>query len=149
MVFPATHPRAGEPTGFREKILSGEKIHTIRSNPYFWRDRLHQVNVGLAELSLRHWLGKPYASRQHEFARMAHDTVGWEHCIIHPIAPPDTVVVGDVRFDYPSVKRVARNDGLSEEDFRSWFPKPIHGIIIHLTGFRYTCPTVLYPPPGL
>jgi hypothetical protein len=33
-VFMATHPRAGEPTGFAEKIKAGIKLHTIRSiNP--------------------------------------------------------------------------------------------------------------------
>ena len=30
--FPAAHPKAGNPTGFEEKLKSGAKIHTIRYN---------------------------------------------------------------------------------------------------------------------
>ena len=30
--FPGYHPKAGEPTNFEEKIVSGEKYQTVRPN---------------------------------------------------------------------------------------------------------------------
>ncbi len=36
-VFPQKHINAGEPTNFKEKILSGEKIHTIRPETNKWK----------------------------------------------------------------------------------------------------------------
>ena len=34
--FLAYHKRAGEETHFKEKFLSGEKLHTIRANYPLW-----------------------------------------------------------------------------------------------------------------
>lgn len=31
-IFPVTHSKAGEPTGFEGKLKDGKKIHTIRYN---------------------------------------------------------------------------------------------------------------------
>ena len=64
-VFPADHPRAGEPTNFEEKVLCGlgkssgfePKIHTMRSNYQYWRDRFVLINKGDACLSIRKWSG--------------------------------------------------------------------------------------------
>ena len=35
-VFPTTHSRKGQPTGFKEKLASGCKLHTIRGNFDQW-----------------------------------------------------------------------------------------------------------------
>lgn len=85
--FMKVHPRAGEPTEFREKIelaLSGAvrihtvsrhragqgwgrklyedhgKIHTIRDNYEYWARIAEEVNAGRGILSLRQWTGSPY-----------------------------------------------------------------------------------------
>ena len=55
VVFPATHPRKGQPTGFKEKVLravckTGErylsdirpKVHTIRANYPLWKKRIEE-----------------------------------------------------------------------------------------------------------
>ena len=55
-VFPQKHINAGEPTNFKEKILSGEKIHTIRPETTKWK-------IG-DKISMRYWTGKPYHSKQ-------------------------------------------------------------------------------------
>lgn len=68
--FIGKHPRAGELTEFKEKILSGEKKHTCRSNYMFWKKRIDKVNSGEAVLSLRQWSGKPYNSKQKEIMRL-------------------------------------------------------------------------------
>lgn len=44
--FLATHKRAGDPTDFKEKFLSGEKIHTIRANYPLWEKRIKEVQEG-------------------------------------------------------------------------------------------------------
>lgn len=99
--FPATHPRKGEKTEFVLKIQNGlgitckncrevsrfdgdccgylpgqkgEKLHTIRANYDFWKKRIDEVNEGKAILSLRYWTGKPYCSKQEEFARLDKDS---------------------------------------------------------------------------
>lgn len=64
--FPASHSKKGEPTNFVENIKNGIKIHTIRTNYGFWKKRFLEIEKGLAELHIRTWSGKPYASKQVE-----------------------------------------------------------------------------------
>jgi hypothetical protein len=78
--FPATHPRKGEKTYFRGKIICGQctcklideciectvdgdglcKLHTCRANPALWKKRIDEVTAGKAVLVLYEWNGKPY-----------------------------------------------------------------------------------------
>ena len=74
--FMKGHPREGQPTHFREKILEGEKIHTCRANEEYWASICAEVNQNKAVLSLRQWTGKPYASKQEEF--MQFDSLGFQ-----------------------------------------------------------------------
>jgi hypothetical protein len=134
--FPKGHIREGEPTNFVEKILNGEKIHTIRGNYPLWYNRIKEVQAGKAKISLRYWSGKPYNSKQVEF-KCLYDS--------------DFVGIQDVEFDdymYSCCidrRRTTfvncKNDGLSDEDFESWFKKELSSngvfVIIHFTGFRY------------
>jgi hypothetical protein len=75
-VFPATHPRAGEPTYFEYKIRKAlgiscvgrnceSKLHTIRAvNPNVkktWFDKIKEVQRGEAVLVLYQWDEKPYS----------------------------------------------------------------------------------------
>jgi len=157
--FPATHPRKGEPTGFREKILNelipcgliefntvykhgldieitGEKIHTIRANYDFWRKRIEQVWLGEAELSLRYWSGKPRHSKQVEFLRLGKDDGVGIQKVEFKADEFGPLVDGKNQF----VSDLAKNDGLSLTDFTDWFKgydlsKPL--AIIHFTKFRY------------
>lgn len=91
-VFPATHPRKGEQTYFKEQFeiaigkiagvqildengryfsaILNPKLHTIRANYELWRKRFEQIERGEACLSIRQWMGKPYASKQQEIARL-------------------------------------------------------------------------------
>ena len=65
-VFPKTHNRAGEPTGFSDKLASGKKIHTIRRNYDLWRLNAEKMQRGGYALSIRQWIDKPYRSKQRE-----------------------------------------------------------------------------------
>lgn len=85
--FMKDHPRAGQPTFFKEKIWAGQaetrfpefkfpkedvdydwheyynaipKIHTIRDNYDYWARVAEEVNAGRGILSLRQWTKSPY-----------------------------------------------------------------------------------------
>lgn len=133
------HPKQGEPTNFEQKIIDtfshdkpARKIHTIRGNYPYWKERIDQVNAREAVLSLRNWTGKPYRSKQREFLSLA--KAGYQKFKIDA----NGVNIIDGKYYYDD-KELANNDGLSEIDFWKWFePKmPFEGIIIHFTDFRY------------
>lgn len=150
-VFPATHPRKGEPTGFRDKFLAaikqleGEwwKLHTIRANYTLWAKRIAEVQRGEAVLSVRQWSGVPYCSKQIEIARLTKDDgVGIQKLELeladkmfrayHPRI--------DEGKSYTSLAQLANNDGLSLGDWAWWFRNYDHSkylAIIHFTSFRY------------
>lgn len=138
--FPKGHNKEGEQTFFVDKISNGEKIHTIRSNYPLWKKRIKEVQEGKAVLSLRYWSEKPYRSKQVEFARLDKDSgIGVQeiYFINKNIYCPD--LCSD-RFLKSNIEEIAKNDGLSIEDFKEWFKnydlsKPL--AIIHFTNFRY------------
>jgi len=146
-VFLKGHPRAGEPTNFREKILNDEKIHTIRGNIPFWSDIVEKVNAGEAKLSLREWIGAPYKSKQsviREFTKL-----GFQELILGGVNT-DAAIVDCYQGNPPEgmlrkvdMPIIAKNDGLDFNDFTAWFPAIdlqdsfFHGGIIHFTDFRY------------
>ena len=143
-VFPKTHARAGEPTEFREKFLKKEKIHTIRANYELWRKRIKEIQAGRAVLSVRQWTGKPYASPQKEIAKLtAEDGVGLQKLEILPNKCAFNILNVESRGILCKTLKadiLARNDGLSLDDWREWFKgydlsKPM--AIIHFTKFRY------------
>src|SRR5690349_620300 len=145
-VYPSYHPRAGEPTGFIEKIYAGladlqpdfkipndanefwdwheyyncrvPKFHTIRAG--------HRFKVG-DYFSPRVWSGRPYNSKQIIIApdievqktwSLSKDLLGGE------------IRLNGVELKEPLAKVVANNDGLTLKDFKGWFNKPFTGQII-------------------
>lgn len=137
-VFLKGHPRSGQPTNFRQLILEGKKIHTIRAGDY-WRKVAEEVNAGKAVLSVREWIGRPYNSKQEEFLRL--EKVGWQGVRIGNIDIGKLITVGTWYGSYlageATIEDIAKNDGLSYDDFWNWFPKHTNGGIIHFTDFRY------------
>lgn len=132
-VFPKGHIREGEPTGFKDKLLSGEKIHTIRSNYPLWEKRIKEVQEGTALISVRQWEDKPYRSKQIEIAQFTKENgVGIEHIFLPSRAHLD--------FLLERLQGLDINDGLTRPDWISWFENaPINQFlpIIHFTPFRY------------
>ena len=141
-VFPATHPRAGEPTEFKEKFQRKSKLHTIRANWPLWARRVNDVRNGCAVLSVRQWTGKPYRSKQIEIARLeAADGVGVQ---MLKFDKDRDGMVSLRRFtidgSFLDIETLAKNDGLSLEDWKAWFKdydlsKPM--AILQFTDFRY------------
>ena len=149
-VFPRYHKKGGMRTYFAEKFLlkgfsdvvgSWKKYHTIRANYDLWAKRFEKIAAGEAVLSVREWVGKPYAkgSSQRELLRLTRD---------------DGIGIQKLSFlnrstawvDFPEnglsvdLKELAAYDGLSLEDWCDWFRSyDVAGpmAIIHFTSFRY------------
>jgi hypothetical protein len=118
------------------------KIHTIRENYPYWARIAEEVNAGRGILSLRQWSGSPYnykreGSKPVEFlqlTKMGIQKVKIEHI---PISGSHIVVGVNVEGAVKNIDLVARNDGLSVDDFCKWFKKDTEGCIIHFTEFLY------------
>ena len=144
-VFPVTHSRRGEPTGFASKLASGEKKHTIRRNYDRWKVNAEKMERGQFYLSIRQWSGKPYNSPQVEIAQR-HNPIGVQPVELYYHADNDTITAkidGREWLD-SDCYTLAKNDGLSVQDFKEWFfgkdpkeDKVFKGGIIHFTDFRY------------
>jgi hypothetical protein len=135
--FPKGHRREGERTCFYIKILLGEKLHTIRDNYDYWKRRIEQVKAGIAHLSLREWEGKPYRSNQKLlFSLGKYRGVGVQKIVFDDYLYSCLI---DGRRHGISDSCIPENDGLSWDDFESWFrnvdDKP--KALIHFTPFRY------------
>lgn len=133
-LFPKGHIREGEETGFVKKISTLDKIHTIRGNYDLWDKRVEKINSGKARLSLRIWTGQPYTSKQREV--FSFDKVGIEKIQLTDLG----WLVNDIN-RHLTTGLISKNDGLSEEDFKSWFKgksfiEPM--AVIHFTDFRYS-----------
>mgnify|MGYP000931474230 FL=1 len=137
--FPANNPEAGQPTHFREKIKSGQKIHTIRANREWWSKKAEKINSGEMTLNLRSWTGKPYDSKQEEWG--VYDKIGIQEISMFY----NDGWVATVDGKSVPIEEIAKNDGLTVEQFENWFfglkcdPffQEFHGVIIHFTDFRY------------
>jgi len=164
-VFPGYHPRAGELTGFREKFgrlnfepglnwknfRNAAKVHTIRAVSD-WPVVAERINKGEMLLSVRQWIGKPYRTKQDppigEF-----NQVGLQYIRIFKRNSDYNCWVRDNDLDNSRWVRIdvlARNDGLSTADFKTWFEPYLtsdgcidkdslmfNGVVIHFTKFKY------------
>ena len=134
-LFPVAHPKAGEPTRFKENLIMGYKKHTIRQGcTNNWDKRYQDIKDGKKYLSVREWLGRPYNSEQNEIMRFP--MIGLQHI---KITPGDSNALVDGKL--VPLEEVAKNDCLSTEDFLNWFStadgSPFTGVIIHFTKLRY------------
>lgn len=130
--FPATHRRAGEQTGFIQSIMDGSKSHTIREGSRWKPGEI---------FSARFWKGRPYQTKQKEFAQLQIKKV-WPITIApHPdrgyaIHIGDRYVADWTGTANITIEELAGNDGLTKEDFLDWFGcnkkkiRPISGQII-------------------
>ena len=139
----------GSPSNFKDKILDGTKIHTIRAT----RRGKRQIETG-DELHL--WDGSPRNTRGNS-AKIPGSWVcsGVEPAYILFDEQEDVysvrVMVGRVyagsvnytQLSWENVKRLAENDGLTINQFVNWFweatnkgTELFQGFIIHWTSLR-------------
>lgn len=139
--FPATHKRAGEKTDFEGKIERKEKIHTIRHDAKgIWEKRFARIKAGAMYLAMKEWTGRPYNSEQRDLTqRTREDGIGLQK--IEMIYTEGTILMAKVDDEFVDPAIIAKNDGLSLEDFIEWFfhgkAGSFSGKIIHFTDYRY------------
>jgi hypothetical protein len=138
--FLKDHSRAGEETGFKEKIISGEKIHTFRMNFDYWKKRIDIIKIGKGLLSLRQWIGEPYKSKQEEFVCLPFASIQKVDIISKNIYIDNKLITIDKSL------KIAKNDGFEFSqkglnDFLEWLGADRKDIrnacVIHFTKFRY------------
>ena len=165
--FPTTHPKKGQNTWFREQIMlslkpeldsfkkigiglyeycTDKKLHTCRANYPLWEKRMKEVQEGRAVIELFYWEDKPYNSKQIVFAVLDKDSgcgvqeLDMSIFLSHSmgfINLKELTFSGSKEID---IKTLAKNDGLSLEDFKAWFKGynlSDSMAIIHFTSFRY------------
>ena len=143
--FPKNHPKVGQPTYFRQKILTAAYFlglityeQAIQNNLIDHEDRFlftpkfttirrgFHWNVG-DHFSPREWSGKPYCSKQNVFC--SDITIK----TIYPFSycPDDGFFMSGLRIDI-SDSFIPMNDGLTSEDFFYWFRQktPFHGQVL-------------------
>ena len=144
--FPVTHPKAGQETGFRQKVLAAlngkpcylKKLHTIRANYELWKKRFEEVDSGHAVINLRQWIGRPYRSKTVLIKTLtSKDGIGIQKLefLNNNIYLP---FIDGRSLWYPH--EVSENDGLGTKDWLDWFEdydlsQPF--AIIHFTNYRY------------
>lgn len=137
--FPKKSRYSGLKTGFVNKILEREKIHTIRSNYDYWKKKIAEVQEGKAMLSLRTWKDDPYRSPQATFLNLFHhDQVAVQKLECRN----DGIYIDGCHFKIDILNQLAKNDGLQILWFMDWFdgvlvPGMEPMAIIHFTNFRY------------
>lgn len=160
-VFFPLHSRKGEETHFKEKVISGEKIHTCRRNSKFWATRLTNIKDVGGVLSLRQWSGKPYRSNQEIITEIPAENIGFQTVKITRIITKIEHFAEGIKEPFATAKHyewfaevderpivlheLAKNDGLTEDEFKEWFnpvfdsekAETLSFIIIHFTNFRY------------
>ena len=164
--FPKTHALKGEKTWFQEKINLGimkmknqrfqvsaetpdgknlwPKLHTCRANFPIWEKRFEKISKGEAVLELYYWTGKPYNSKTVTICQLGKDDgIGLQKLeywsVAHKFAAY-TKIDEHIYISEIEIETLAKNDGLSLDDFNEWFKsydlsKPM--AIIHFTPFRY------------
>lgn len=147
--FPAKHPKAGQPTYFVEKIWKGlwdrEKsshhpaypqwqhydqafpcIGDEKENIHVHQPKHHTIRAGKRwkvgdQFSPRVWSGKPYRSKQVEFAPAITIEKIWEFGISKDdyFLRDEAGVIRSIGFN--KLGEIAMNDGLERDDFEAWF----------------------------
>lgn len=131
------------------KLWNFPKIHTIRTNLERWTRIMQKVQEGKAVISVRQWKGKPYekGNVQVEIARLGKDDgIGMQ--TLQLVRYVDVTgekelfayYIDGVLKDNLSLEDIARNDGLTLEDWKEWFTGMsfVESLpIIHFTKFRY------------
>lgn len=150
-IFPKTHPRKGERTFFEESVANGSKKHTIRGHYEHWKRAIDECKTGNSIIQLKQWKETPYRSKQQLIGLINQDgfssvEVGKQTFIgvdygVQKIHHSSGEFFTDGGTYIPR-ETLANNDGLSLEDFDSWFlPSLKKGInefvIIHFTKNTY------------
>jgi hypothetical protein len=130
---------------FESAIVCGEKIHTLRKNYLFWKRRI--TNAG--EKSIRYWNDKPRRSPQVIIKNITNYTPSGKYGVQEVCKINDGksfyspfsfyLVEGHEQKMHLDLSVLAKNDGLTLQEFIDWFKDYPEGqmALIHFTSFRY------------
>lgn len=151
------HRKAGEPTEFRDKVVRGNKRHTVRCNYSYWAERVKKLQEVGGVLSIREWSGKAYRSPQEVILEVPASLIEVQRLELTRTAKryeglQGTFYEWDATVDgqFVDVRKLAHNDGLCTKDFIQFF-NPVFEeyakgnpekltltfAVIHFTTFRY------------
>lgn len=127
--FQSTHPRKGDPTYFIEKILLAfGEADEVKLNEEFGeipKPKKHTIRNGKRfkngeKFSPRYWSEKPCSSPQVQFS----DEKELRVFDIKICIPDRLLEIDGVNYYHTfdsTLAKIAENDGLNVEDFKSWF----------------------------
>lgn len=133
---------AGEPvpTEFKQKILSGSKIHSIREDPHGrWKPgrKIHMA-TGVRTKNYFCFMEDICRSTQRIMIRYTNYRVPRVYVFIGGKLVIRLSTVGKALNFEDFVNSLPRNDGFdSLGDFFEWFHSNFQGVIIHWTDFKY------------
>lgn len=114
---------------FKEPILKGTKIHTIRE------DKHHRWQAG----KLIHFAIGVRTKKYNQFYEKL--CTGTRHIEIDPVEKKVFIIVNGTEqkyFNSDGIETLAKNDGFKNvNEFWAWFNKPFVGKIIYWTDFKY------------
>lgn len=130
--FPDFHKMKNQLTNYKQLILTGHKIHTIRTKIDYWTNIIDKINNKEGYLSLREWEGIEYQSRSIEFLKVY-------ECGTELIQKIDGKWILLNTKQQINEFHLAENDGLNLRTLNYYFPNPysLQMLIIHFTAFRY------------
>lgn len=151
--YPSYHPKAGQPTYFVEKIIGGlvaadvrgygtELIKSLRDSGLLSIAALNELHKGTYShykhhtiraghrwkagdwFSPRVWSGKPYNSKQIQFAPDIQVKKVFDFEMLPAAWRDECQFMVNGRLVFFSVPDIAMNDGLTLDDFVAWFAGP-------------------------
>ena len=125
--FPPHHKNNGAETFFEQSILENTKKHCIVLDYNLWIPKLSEVIKEDAVLSIN----KVDGLNHKEIKQLK--SVNFQVCKIDPSRKE--VLVGKF-FDFVA-ENVEQNEGLSKEDFWSYYKRPTKALIIHFSKNYY------------
>lgn len=144
--FQTNHPKKGEPTYFVEKIWESIRNYKNVDSPQYhymkfeseimrWKvfePKHHTIRQGYRwkvgdKFSPRAWSGKPYQSKQIIIAPEIEIKKIWN---FSRDLISDKYYLNGHEIDADKLELIAKNDGLTVEDFKAWINKPFLGQVL-------------------
>lgn len=118
----------GKPTNFEQKIMAGEKIHTIRKGERWRAGMLMHMNVCVRTKFQRKFLEQKVISTQEVFITFINGKL--------------EITVDDKYLYHNEIETLLQNDGVTRDEFINWLlfndlEDGFSGQIIHWTDLKY------------
>lgn len=124
--FSQVNPKTKVPTGFVDKILSGQKIHTIRAGSRWQSGMPIQFATGVR------------TKNYHKFKDGIAHSIQSIKIIPNEVINDGKVFINARELDFTELQTLAWNDGFEHVvAFWTWFNEPFTGQLVHWTNYKY------------